>query len=147
MTKTLLITLLFFALAGFAFFLACDSGGSGSGDSDTVDIDGLLEECNSLYTKYAICAWSCDFGGLCIEGCVDAWYGDFLDCCDQFDTDTACLDSCLAEVEGCYDECGPFEHDKRYECFRSFTDCEAACPPPIATDIPEDEYEDRFDED
>lgn len=121
-----------FCLAAFAGLSACETTGSSSSDTSKEEIEGTIEQCNSLYTKYAFCTEGCDRGGLCLEGCVTTWYGDFLDCCTEFEADVTCLAECLDTGEGCFDDCEPLAHDDRRACYLDFAQCAQQCPPPLA---------------
>ncbi len=138
-----LFALFIMATLASLFYIACESTGGGGSTSDKEDIEGHYEKCNSYYTKYLLCTDYCIDGGFCLETCIDAWYELFLDCCDDFDTDTICRRECYSNIEKCYNQTGPLDHETKYECWLEFTDCTILCPPPNAEkDNPEYPEED-----
>lgn len=123
----------FIILLSIIFYLVgCDSSSSSSTTDDTEDIYGHYEQCNSYYTKYALCVDYCIDGGFCVEKCVDAWYEVFLDCCNDFDADVTCLAECYDQVETCFADTAPLDHESKFQCFLDFSDCSILCPPPVA---------------
>ena len=128
--RILTIALIILTLLGTA---GCDSGSSGttSGNS-TEEIEGTIQECGAIYTKYILCTENCEKGGLCLEGCVEFWYDPFLECCEEFDGQIECLTACFNESLVCFEASAPQAHDDRAECFLEFSDCTNLCPAPIA---------------
>lgn len=119
----------------YVFFNACGSDDDDDSDSsDEIELEEEPQFCSKKHNNYIACTRNCKEKGRCLGQCVDEWYGEFLECCSDYNADINCRLNCFSVSLGCFDNCEDGDQDTHEECYHNFTDCLEGCPVPVYED-------------